>query len=374
MNKNFFGFPIVAISTVISSAIAAIFWLYIASEIGPESYGELTYLISIASLVSGFALFGTNETIMVFSAKKVDVQKTLFYISLFSSAISAIVIFLIFDNFGVSFLIIAYVLFGLITSDLLGKKLYGQYAKNLLIQKILLVGLGIGFYYLFGENGILIGIALSHGYFIIELIKILKKSKFNFKFFKEKKKFILNSFALSITDVVAGSMDKLLIAPLLGFVILGNYSLGLQFFSILLMLPGAAIKYLIPQDASGILNKKLKIILVLMSISIALLSYFFSPMVISNIFPKFNESEDIIRIISWAIIPITINSVIFIPKLWAQEKNKIILFVTIISLVSQIIGIFSLGFMFSANGIALSFVISMSIGTVCYLILDKFKK
>jgi len=374
MNRSIFEFSSIGITTVFSSVIAAIFWFYIASEIGPESYGELTYLISIASLVSGLALFGTNETIMVFSAKKIDVQKTLFYISLFSSTIAAIIIFIVFHNFGVSFLIIAFCLFGLITSDLLGKKLYKQYAKNIIIQKILLLVLGIGFYYIFGENGILIGIAASHGFFIIELIKALKKSKFNFKFFREKKKFILNSFALSITDVIYGSMDKLMIAPLLGFLILGNYSLGLQFFAILTMLPGSASKYLIPQDASGNTNKKLKTILVLASIGIAILGYIFGPMVISNIFPKFNESEDIIRIISWAIIPTTINSVIFIPKFWAQEKNKKILFASIIILISQIIGILSLGMMLGANGIAVSFVISISFGTICYVILDKYSK
>jgi len=374
MNRSIFEFPSILITTVFSSVIAAIFWLYIASEIGPESYGELTYLISIASLVAGLALFGTNETIMVFSAKKIDAQKTLFYISLFSSTIGAIIIFIIFQNLGVSFIIIAYCLFGLITSDLLGKKLYKKYAKNIIIQKILLLVLGVGFYYIFGENGILIGIAASHGFFIVELIKVLKKSKFNFKFFREKKKFILNSFVLSITDVISGSVDKLMIAPLLGFLILGNYSLGLQFFAILAVLPGSATKYLIPQDASGNTNKKLKTILVLMSVGIAILGYVFGPMVISNIFPKFNESGDIIRIMSWAIIPTTINHVIFIPKFWAQEKNKKILIVSIIILISQIIGILTLGTILGANGIALSFVISVCLGTIGYVILNKYRK
>ena len=136
--------------------------------------------------------------------------------------------------------------------------MYRNYSKYILSQKILLVGFGVGFYYLIGDNGILIGIALSHAHFIFHIAKAFKNSKINFNLIRERKELILNNFALSISGTFYGSLDKIIIAPLLGFMILGNYSLGLQFFAILSLLPVVSMKYLIAQEISGVLNKKLK--------------------------------------------------------------------------------------------------------------------
>jgi len=38
-------------STVISNAISGIFWLFIASLLGTENYGEVSYLIAISHVV-----------------------------------------------------------------------------------------------------------------------------------------------------------------------------------------------------------------------------------------------------------------------------------------------------------------------------------
>ena len=94
---------------------------------------------------------------------------------------------------------LSFSLFALVTSDTIGRKLYKSYSKYIITQKILLVVFGISFYYLIGENGILIGIALSHAHLIIRVIKSIKNSKINFKIIKERKKFIFNNWAISIS-------------------------------------------------------------------------------------------------------------------------------------------------------------------------------
>ena len=358
IKKKIFDISSIGFTDAIGAGVAAFFWFYIASELGPENYGELTYLISIASLISGIALFGSNNTILVLTAKKIDIQATIYLITIIASIIGSIVIFLVFFNIGISLVIIAYVMFPLVTFDLLGRKLYRNYSKYIISQKILLVIFGVGFYYLMGENGILIGIALSHGHFIYHIVKSFRKSKINFELIKERKNFIVNNFALSISGTLYGSLDKLIIAPLLGFVVLGNYSLGLQFYSILNLLPAMSVKYLTSQDISGVPNKKLKKIIVLVSIGVAILGATVGPTVISYIFPKFLESGDIIRIISLAIIPSTINSTYYLPKFWAQEKNGLILIMSTIVLVTQITGILTLGSVYGAIGISIALVIS----------------
>ena len=287
IKKKIFDISSIGITDGVGMSIAAFFWFYIASELGPENYGELTFLISIAALVTGITLFGSNNTILVLTAKKIDIQATIYLITIVANVIGSIIIFALFFNLGLSLVIIAYAMFSLVTFDLLGRKLYGNYFRYIIIQKILLVGFGIGFYYLIGENGILIGIALSHVHFIYHIVRSFKNSKINFNLIRERKEFIFNNFALSISGTLHGSLDKLIIAPLLGFAILGNYSLGLQFFAILNLLPSMSVKYLIAQDISGIANKKLKKIMVLTSIVIAILGLTVGQTILSYVFQNF---------------------------------------------------------------------------------------
>jgi len=371
IRKKIIDISSIGIADILSAGIAGIFWFYIASMVGPKNYGEITYLLSIATLASGLALLGSNYTLMVYSAKKIPIQSTLFLLSSVIGFISAITIFFFFADLGLSLVILGYIILALVTADLLGKKLYKTYSKYVIIQKILMVILGIGLYYVMKEPGILLGIGLSYLPLIKEMINRFKENKINFKLLIEKKNFILNNFALNITGTLYGSLDKLIIVPLLGFTILGNYSLGLQFYTIISLLPVLAIKYLVAQNATGIVNKKLKKIMVLCSVGIALLGSIFAPMIIGEIFPKFENAEEIIRIISFGVIPSTITSAYLFPKFWANEKNKIILATSIIVLIIQIIGIVLLGPIYGAKGIAVSFLISLSIGTGFAIIMDR---
>jgi len=361
----------VGLTDMVGVGTVAIFWFYIASELGPENYGEITYLIAIASLVSGITLFGSNHTIWVMAAKKIDIEATLFLITTITSLIGALIVFILFLNIGVSLVILAYALLSLVIPGFLGRKLYKTYSKYIITQKILMVIFGIGMYYFLGEFGILIGISLSYVHLVFPMIKIAKKSKINFGLMKEKKEFILNNLSLSISRTFYGSLDKLIIVPLLGYTILGNYSLGLQFFAILALLPGTAVKYLIAQDASGIANKKLKKIMVISSIVMAVLGATIAPNVISYVFPKFLESEEVIQIISWAVIPMTIQSTHYMPKLWAQERNRLILYHAIVMVGVQIVSILSLGSLYGATGVAMAFVITSSVGCVFIALIDK---
>jgi O-antigen/teichoic acid export membrane protein len=189
---------------------------------------------------------------------------------------------------------------------------------------------------------------------------------------KEKKKFILNNWAITISGLVYGSIDKLVIGSFIGFGILGNYSLGLQFFSLLHLLPAMLTKYFVGQYILGIPNKKLKKIVVLIAIGIAILGSTIGPTIISDIFPKFTESENIIRIISWALVPATIQATYYFPKLWAAEKNNIILITTIIAAGTQIIGILILGIPFGAIGVAIAMVLSNVFGLIFTVTISKF--
>ena len=70
---------------IFGTAMSAVFWFYLASQIEPSSYGEIGWFLGIAGLFSGIALFGTANTLTVYAAKKTQIQSTLNFISLVNS-------------------------------------------------------------------------------------------------------------------------------------------------------------------------------------------------------------------------------------------------------------------------------------------------
>ena len=73
---------------------------------------------------------------------------------------------------------------------------------------------------------------------------------------------------------------------------------------------------------------------------------------------------------SFAIIPGTINSM-FMIKYLAKEQPKINLIGSIIFIVTQIIGIFTLGELFGIYGVAAAMVIALSLESGYFTIIDK---
>ena len=64
----------ISVGDTVGSALGAIFWFYLASQIEPEQYGEIQWIIGIASAISYIALFGSQNTIIVFAAKNLKIQ------------------------------------------------------------------------------------------------------------------------------------------------------------------------------------------------------------------------------------------------------------------------------------------------------------
>jgi O-antigen/teichoic acid export membrane protein len=245
--------------------------------------------------------------------------------------------------------------------------------KIMIVQKLLMASLAIIFYHLIGNDGIILGIAFAFTPFIILYYKEFKNYKINFNDLRSKKKFILNNYLLDFSRMVSGSMDKIIIAPLFGFAILGNYALGMQFYMVFLLIPSIIFQYIVPQDASGNPSIVLKKITVLISVIIAILALIFSPMIIQIVFPGFIEAISIVQIISLAVIPGKIKYM-YISKFLGNLKNKIILASSIIFLSSIILGMAILGQLYDVQGIAAAFVLANTAESIFLVIVNKFYK
>jgi len=359
---------------IFGTAMSAVFWFYLASQIEPSSYGEIHWFLGIASIFSGIALFGTANTLTVYTAKKIQIQSTLNFISLFASVILSFIVIVLFPSFftiDVGIILIAYVINVLAIGDLLGRKQYNNYSKYTIVQKGLTLGLGISFFYFFGYESIIFALALSYIFYIKRIFSIFKEMKINFSLIKPRIRFIGNNYFMSILAIASGQVDKIVVAPLLGFAILGNWSLAYQAIAVMSILPNVFQKYLLPQESTGVKNKKPKIVVIVFSVFVAILGILVGPILISEFFPKFTEAVDAIRIMSVALIPTTI-AVILEAEFLGKEKSGVVLIGTAILMTSLIIGMIVLGSLMGIEGIAYSFVLA-NIGKVSfYLIAKKF--
>ena len=355
---------------IFGSVMSAVFWFYLASQIEPSSYGEIGWFLGIAGIFSGIALFGTANTITVYTAKKTQIQSTLNFISLSASVILSFIVIVLFPSFytiDIGIILIAFVINTLAIGDLLGRKQYNNYSKYTLVQKGLTLGLGFSFFYFFGYESIIFALAISYVLHFKRIFSIFKEMRINFSLIKPRIGFIGNNYFMSILAVTSGQVDKIVVAPLLGFAILGNYSLAVQVVSVMLILPNVFQKYLLPQESTGVKNRKPKILVIIFSVLITILGIFVAPILINEFFPKFTEAVDAIKIMSIVVIPTTI-SLIIESEFLGKEKSRIVLVGTAILVTSLIIGMIVLGSLMGIEGVAYSLVIAQTAKLCFYLI------
>lgn len=368
--KNSKDLGMLGFGSIVATGISGLFWFYIASLIEVDDYGEISYFIAIASIVGVVSSIGAQNTITVFTARGEKILPQLAFLSLIIGIISSIVLFFVFYNLGASLYVLGYIVFGIVSSEILGRKLYKTVSTYVILQRILMVVLSVGFYYLIGPNGVIIGVGLSFFVYSYRLYKESKGVKINFSLLRLKRNFLIHNYATDLAGILPGSIDKIIISYLFGFVILGNYQLGIQFLSLLTLIPSVVYQYILPQDASGVSNKKLKVILFVVSCIIPLFGILLAPFVIPVVFPKFLETIQVVQIISLVLIPLSIVYILQ-SQFLGQLKSNIVLAGNGISVLSQIPLILLLGQILGINGIALSIVISSTLQALFYIITHK---
>jgi len=362
------GLALIGSTDIIAGAISAVFWLVVASLLLVEEYGEISYFIAIASL-GLCCVVGSPETLMVFSTKHQKIIPTILVLTLIFAVLASLIAFIIVQRFEIIFLIFSFIVLEVSITLLLGKKLYSKYSKFMLTQKILQFAIGIGLSFSLGVNGVLIGIALANFVLIPIFYKELRRYKIDFSLLKPKKEFIINNQMIYLISVFRRDIDKIVIVPLLGFTVLGNFALTLQFFTIMMVLSSISYKYLLPKDVSGEKNAKLKKILILVSVLIALSGFFFSPYFIENFFTKFTESIIPIQIASFSVIPSTISVILF-AKILALEKSRFLIIANSVQLCVILIGTIFLGILYGIIGVTIAFVLGNTIHAITLAIIN----
>ena len=358
----------ISVADSLGAGIGAIFWFILATLILPEKFGEIHYFLGIAGLAYGISLIGSSDVISVYVAKKLRLQSTISLISLISGTISAIVVVVLFTRGDVGFILIGYIINDLAIGYLLGKKLFFSYSKYVITQKSLTLVLGISFYFILGPDWIIYALALSYVHFAIIILKIFIGTKVNFSILKSHLGFVSNNYVMNLLTIVRSQVDKIIIVPLIGFEIVGNYVLALQVVVVLTILPSIIYKYTLPHDASGDDTKRIKIFALVCAVGFSILGITIAPILLPNIFPNFSDAGIAIQILSVAIIPSTIT-LLYTSKLLGMEKSKMVLISKAIMAITITTSILLLATTWELIGISIAFVLSTIVEAI-FLVLS----
>jgi len=311
-------------SNFIASIALGVFLLFLASLMEKTQYGELAYLWSIANVVVVIALFGFRTTIIVYEPKNENVFPASFVLLLIFSSISALIVYIIFQNTALSLLVLGMSLFNLIMSGINSKQRYSDHAKHRLLRAATTIVFSLILYNFFGINGVLLGYFIGTLFILKELQTLMKNRKIEFSILRSKMKFMLHLWSRNISQVFVHWGDRLLIGSLFGFSILGEYHFAVQFLFLLGTMPRSLSVYLVPQEAQGKKNKKIKILSLGAAILIAAISIVTVPYGVDVFLPEYHESILPMQILSIAIIPLSISS-IQTSEFLGKENSKLVL-------------------------------------------------
>jgi len=364
-----YNFFYVALGRISSSGLQAIFYIIFAFLLSPEEYGRLSYLIAIAGVASIVSRFGLNHSVVVFQAKNdFSTVTQINFLALITTSIAAIILLSV-DIFA-AFLTLSSSIFLMYVHNLLGSKNYKQFVFWNMIKGALIIVIPVIGYLFFEFEGILLGIAIA--YFISSLKyfqnisfgnDFLQKIKTNFKIF-------IHNFGVDASTNLVKFVDKLIIAPIAGFAILGIYQLNLQILIGLEIIPIALHSFLLSEESSGTKHLKTTIFVLLLSVVLVGLIIFLTPILIPEFFPKYKEGIESLQILVLSLIPLTISAILN-AKLQAKNSTKVG-FSAIIRIGSLIILLIILGSNFGLMGLSYAVLLSAIFNTLFLMYLFKF--
>ena len=366
------GLVSVAGGNTIASITGAVFWLFVAALMSKAEYGQLNYFLSTAFLFSSLSLLGLGTTVTTFLSKgdeSVKYQANLLVI--FSNCAIFLLLLIFINNLSVGILLFGLSFFAMSQANYLGQRNYKKYSYIVIGQRLLNVPLSLLLFLIAGVDGVIIGYAISTLLFSYNFFRSFKGVKLQFSSLRAKLPFMLHSYSVSIFGTVASNVDKLLIAPLFGFELLGLYQMGFQFLTFLSIIPSSLFQFLLPQEVAKIQQKKTVIKGITVSVIFTIIFFIAIPVIISFIFPHFKESIEVSQIMIFGIIPSTISAIMY-SRFFREEKSKVVLIPSTVYVSTLLILIYFLGITYGLVGLGFASLISLSLQCITILIISKF--
>jgi len=336
-----------------------------------EDYGKISYLLAISFMGVMFSNFGLRITMLTYLPKGIkELRNQINSLILITSISIAVATLLIFQSISIFVVLITTVFIMMSTAECLANKKYKEYVILLIAAQSTQVVLTLIFYYIGGVEFALIGYGIGSTPFSYRYFSSLRFFSFRFDQIRSRFRFVIHSFSLIIARNIQW-YDKLLIAPLFGFFILGQYQIGIQFLLFVGIIPQILFQYLLPENATGVSHTRIRYTGIFITFALVVILWFAIPSILSNLFPKFVESIFTTQIILIGAIPLTINALIG-AKLLGLGESKYVFYGVLFYLGVQTISIFTLGLSYSTIGLAISIVLALSSQASFLLLIDHF--
>lgn len=336
-----------------------------------DEYGQLIYFLAISIVTATVARIGLGQTVTVQIAKGNN-KFTSQAVALNFILSGILSIFLFFINPYLSILTLGTSFFLMEPNILQGKLEYKKYFRTLFLNRVFQIACAIPLYYLMGINGILLAVGLISFASGPNFVKSLRHWNLKFDQIKVRKGIILQNFGVESAQSLPTWVDKLVLIPLLGFTVGGMYQFSYQILLGLGIVPMILYNYLLPEESSGSSTRSVIKLGIVVSILLAVIAFFLSPILIPHLFPKYTDSITSIQIMSFGALPLAIISIIQ-AKLQSQD-SKLVGTGSIIRIASHLTLIPLLWNILKIEGLAIAVIISILLHMVYLLIVYYHQK
>lgn len=363
-----FNLVIISVSGGTGLALISLFWFLGAFIAAKDTIGEISYILSMATILAGIAQlgFGMSKMTLIPKSGYHEISKQIDAIGLMSFLVMSIAVgFILADVVLFCTIMISQIVFGLVTSDFLANRKYKILAASIIICRVgqLIAGIGtlaLGLLPSFVSLSFSLPLMLLAPVFFKSSIDGLIKKQFNLV----RKSWILISHlsGISILKTVSTYLDKIIVGFFFGFTALGDYQFVFQVFIILQFFPATVLSYLVPEKSAGSYGKSLTWIPLIGAILISIAALIGSGPGLLLILPDYVTAIPVIQILSLTVVPATIAS-IHSATLMTSEKTKYLLLAYVVSTVVQygtiisaipILGLIGVGFGLFIGQVALS--------------------
>jgi len=357
-------------SQFIAQIILGLFWLYLATILSKSDYGELGFLMSIVYVAAVVSVLGLGTTVVVYEVKKENIFPASFIVVLIAATITAVVTFLLYQNFAVSILAMGQAVFTFLIHGINSQKRYGTLSLYRILRAVASIIFAIILYQYIGITGIILGFFIATLFILKEIYILLNGRKIEFSALRTKLAFTANSFINMLSTVFFNWGDKAIIGLIFGFTMLASYQLAGQYLLLLEGIPRSIMVYLVPQESEGRKNKKIKIFAITISIFIALVSIVVIPYAVTAILPEYEDAILPIQILSVSVIPLTISA-IQNSQFLGKGNSQVVVIGGIIQSLVYLFLIILLGTPFGLEGISIGLLVAAIVRPFFNLLVGK---
>ena len=185
-----------------------------------------------------------------------------------------------------------------------------------------------------------------------------------------EKKFIFTNYVSSLVSVFGKDVDKFIIPAILSMAVLGQFSLSVQIYSGMMIIPLIVNRLMLAEESAERTTGKLFKYTMIIQTFVGILAMFLLPYLIPEFFPKYIETIEMIPIVALSIIPATLMTILT-TKVIARKRNKILLLSLMIQMATLASGLLIFGSLLGPIGLGVAHLLSYSVAGVAMLILSR---